>query len=87
MKANEETIATWEGYAIVRTKPTFGGRPFYWVGIKHGDEVRIITRTFSTKKLATRALKRVQALQPYPILDSRIQWLKEGIEKFGHSGL
>jgi hypothetical protein len=76
----DQTIATWNNYAIVRTTPTFGGRPFYSIS----RDGKCCSRTFNQKKQALKALRSLQSIQPYPILDARIQWLREGIDKHGH---
>lgn len=79
----DQTIATWQNYSIVRTTPTFGGRAFYSIS----RDGRTISPTYNTKRKAAKALKRLQALLPFPILDGRIQWLLEGIDKHGGGAL
>lgn len=74
----DTTIATWQNYTIVRTTPNFG-RAFYSIA----RDGRTISRTFNQKKNALKALRLMQAIHPYPILDARINWLREGVDKYG----
>lgn len=66
----------------MRTQPDFG-RAFYtieWDG-------RTISRTFNRKDTAVKALRVLQGIQPYPLLDTRIKWLVEQTDKYGANAL
>jgi len=79
----DTVIATWQDYSIVRTVPTFGGRAFYSIS-RNG---RTISRTFNTKRAVTKAFRLLQGIQPYPLLDTKINWLTTEIEKYGACSL